>query len=49
MRKLFLQEKISFQEIACRVERALAKVPVVQEPTLEDILAADAQARAAAL
>ena len=46
---LFLQEKISFLEIADRVERALAQVGVVQNPTLEDILAADAQAREAAL
>ena len=46
---LFLEEKISFLEIADRVERALAQVGVVHNPTLEDILAADAQARAAAL
>ena len=46
---LFLEEKISFLEIADRVERALAQVGVVHNPTLEDILAADAQARAAVL
>ena len=46
---LFLEEKISFLEIADRVERALAQVGVVHNPTLEDILTADAQARAAVL
>ena len=46
---LFLEEKISFLEIADRVARAMERVAVVQNPTLEDILAADAQARAAAL
>ena len=46
---LFLQEKISFLEIGERVERALSAVPVVHNPTLEDILAADAHAREAAL
>ena len=45
---LFLRDEISFGEIARRVEKALATVPVVQSPTLDDILAADVQARRAA-
>ena len=44
---LFLAGKISFGEIAQRVEHALASVPVVQKPDLEAVLAADAAARAA--
>ncbi len=44
----FLGGKISFGEIPRRVEKALAAVPVVQDPSLEDVLAADAAARAAA-
>lgn len=44
----FLGGKISFGEISRRVEKALAAVPVVQDPSLEDILAADAAARRAA-
>ena len=46
---LFLEDKIGFLEIADRVEKAMASVPVVDDPTLEDILAADKAARAAAL
>ena len=46
---LFLEEKISFGAIAERVERALSAVPVIQSPTLEDILEADGAARRAAL
>ena len=46
---LFLAGEISFTEIARRVERALAAVPVVHGPTLDDVLAADAAARAAVL
>ena len=42
---LFLAGQISFGEIARRVERALAGVPVVSSPTLEDVLAADKAAR----
>ena len=45
---LFLAGKIPFGDIAKRVERALAGVPVVQAPTLEDVLAADMAARALA-
>ena len=45
---LFLAGQISFGEIAKRVERALAHVPVVQSPTLEDVLEADKEARQAA-
>lgn len=42
---LFLEGKIPFGDIAKRVERALAGVPVVQSPTLEEVLAADWAAR----
>lgn len=45
---LFLAGQISFGEIAKRVERALSQVPVVQSPTLEDVLEADKAARQAA-
>ncbi|WP_209343586.1 1-deoxy-D-xylulose-5-phosphate reductoisomerase [Flavonifractor sp. AGMB03687] len=45
---LFLAGKIPFGDIAKRVERALAGVPVVQAPTLEDVLAADEAVRALA-
>jgi 1-deoxy-D-xylulose-5-phosphate reductoisomerase len=46
---LFLHDKIGFLDIADRVERALEEVPVVERPTLEDILAADAAARESVL
>ena len=42
---LFLAGQIPFGEIAKRVERALAQVPVVQTPALEDVLEADKAAR----
>ena len=45
----FLAGRIGFLDIARRVERALERVPVVQEPGLEDILNADQEARRAAL
>ena len=45
---LFLAGQISFGEIAKRVEWALSQVPVVQSPTLEDVLEADKEARQAA-
>ncbi len=41
----FLAGDIGFTQIATLVERALATVPVVQHPTLEDILTADKEAR----
>ena len=44
---LFLAGKIGFLDIAEKVARAMEQVPVVQDPTLHDILAADAAARAA--
>ena len=46
---LFLEDKIGFLEIADRVEKAMKAVPVVEDPTLEDVLAADKAARAAVL
>ncbi|MDE6107791.1 MAG: 1-deoxy-D-xylulose-5-phosphate reductoisomerase [Oscillospiraceae bacterium] len=45
----FLAGKIGFMDIPQRVEKALAAVAVVQNPTLEDILSADATARQAAI
>ena len=42
---LFLQDKITFGEIAQRVARALEQVPAVPAPSLEDVLAADQAAR----
>ena len=44
---LFLEDRISFLDIARLVEGALERVPVVQTYTLEDVLAADRDARAA--
>jgi 1-deoxy-D-xylulose-5-phosphate reductoisomerase len=44
----FLAGKCSFGDIPRRVERAMGQVDVMQTPTLEDILAADAAARRAA-
>ena len=42
---LFLEGKIRFLDIADRVERALAQVKAVQEPSMQDILDADKAAR----
>ena len=44
---LFLEEKISFLDIARLVEHALEQVPFVAAPDLDDILAADRAAREA--
>lgn len=46
---LFLEDKIGFLDIARLVERALATVPFVEKPSLDDILAADRAARQAVL
>ena len=46
---LFLAGKISFTEIARRVEGAMANLPAVQRPDLDAVLAADAAAREAVL
>jgi 1-deoxy-D-xylulose-5-phosphate reductoisomerase len=46
---LFLEEKISFLEIADLVAEALARVPSRADPTLDEILAADQEARRAVL
>ena len=43
----FLAGDIGFLDIADRVERAMEQVPVVQNPTLTDVLEADRAARAA--
>ena len=43
--RLFLADKIGFYDIPRLVAEARSTVPVVQNPTLEDILAADAAAR----
>lgn len=44
----FLKEEIHFMDIPKLVERALQEVPVVQSPSLEDILEADRLARSSA-
>jgi 1-deoxy-D-xylulose-5-phosphate reductoisomerase len=44
----FLAGKCSFGDIPRRVEKAMERVDVMQSPTLEDILSADAAARRAA-
>ena len=45
----FLAGRIGFMDIPRRVEKALKAVPVVGKPSLEDVLAADEAARAAAV
>ena len=45
----FLAGKIGFLDIAAKVEKALAQVKVVREPTLQDILDADSAAREAVM
>ena len=45
---LFLEDKIGFLDIPRLCQAALAAAPKVEAPTLEDILAADAQGRALA-
>ncbi len=45
---MFLADQISFGEIAERVARSLEAIPVIHNPTLEDVLAADEAARSAA-
>jgi 1-deoxy-D-xylulose-5-phosphate reductoisomerase len=44
---LFLEDRISFLDIARLVEGALNRVPTIQNPCLDDILAADKEARTA--
>ena len=46
---LFLADKIGFYDIYDRVSKAVAAVPFIQEPTLEQILEADRLARQAVL
>lgn len=46
---LFLADRIGFHDIARLVAEARAMVPVVQNPSLEEILAADAAARRSVL
>ena len=43
--RLYLRDRIGFYDIPRLVSRALESVPVVQNPTLQDILDADASAR----
>ena len=45
----FLDGKIGFLDIADKVEQATQKVPVIQNPSLLDVLQADAAAREAAM
>lgn len=44
---LFLRDEVGFLDIARLVERALAAVPFIPEPDLDDIFASDLAARAA--
>lgn len=44
----FLAGRIGFLDIADKVAQAMEKVPVIQNPTLTDVLEADAAAREAA-
>lgn len=46
---LFLADQIGFHDIPRLVEKARREVPVVREPDLEEILAADREARCAVL
>ena len=46
---LFLADQIGFHDIPRLVEKARREVPVVREPNLEEILAADREARCAVL
>ena len=46
---LYLEDKIGFYDIYDRVSKAVAAVPFIQEPTLEQILEADRLARQAVL
>lgn len=46
---LFLEKKIGFMDISRRVARAMEQIPVIQSPSLKDVLQADQDARAAAL
>ena len=45
----FLAGKIGFLDIAGKVEKAMAQVKAVQNPTMQDILDADKAAREAVL
>lgn len=47
--RLFLADRIGFHDIPRLVEKARGEVPVVQNPALEEILAADRAARRAVL
>ena len=47
--RLFLEDKIGFYDISRLVSEAREKIPVVQNPALEEILAADAAARRSVL
>nr|WP_326183946.1 1-deoxy-D-xylulose-5-phosphate reductoisomerase [uncultured Oscillibacter sp.] len=47
--RLFLADRVGFHDIPRLVEKARREVPVVQDPDLEEILAADREARCAVL
>ena len=47
--RLFLADRVGFHDIHRLVAKARAEVPVVQDPSLEEILAADAAARRSVL
>ena len=47
--RLFLADRVGFHDIHRLVAKARTEVPVVQDPSLEEILAADAAARRSVL
>ena len=47
--RLFLEDKIGFYDLSRLVSEAREKIPVIQNPSLEEILAADAAARRSVL
>ena len=47
--RLFLEDKIGFYDISRLVSEAREKIPVIQNPSLEEILTADAAARRSVL
>jgi 1-deoxy-D-xylulose-5-phosphate reductoisomerase len=47
--RLFLEDKIGFYDISRLVSEARGNIPVIQNPSLEEILAADAAARRSVL
>jgi len=47
--KAFLEDKIGFLQIADVIEKTIGKIPFVKNPTLDDYVQSDAEARRIAL